>query len=44
MTPIYQNQNTNFYQTQKDCHQHNLPFVRLQFYKYNWLNILIGFT
>ena len=37
--PNYQNQKTNFYQTQKDCHQDNLPFAFLQSYKHNCLNI-----
>ena len=32
---------TNFHQSQKDCHQDNMPFVYLQFYKHNCLNILV---
>ena len=36
------NQKTNFYETQKDCHQDNLSSVCLQFYKYNCLNIVVG--
>ena len=36
--PIYQKQKTNLYETQKDCHQDNLSFACLQFYKHNCLD------
>ena len=34
-------QKTNFYQTQKDCHEGNLSFSCIQFYEENCLNILV---
>ena len=41
LRPIYQNQKTNLYQFQKDCHVDNLSFACLQFYKHNCLNICV---
>ena len=40
--PIFQNQNTNLHQFQKDCHRDNMSFPYIQFYKHNCLNILVG--
>ena len=39
---IYQNQKTNLHKFKKDCHQDNLSFACLQFYKHNYLNIVAG--
>ena len=39
---VYQNQKTNLHKFKKDCHQDNLSFACLQFYKYNYLNIVAG--
>ena len=42
MRHIYENQNANAHQFQKDCHQNDLPFAFLQFYRHNFPNILAG--